>query len=614
MVTASSDLEKESVCHDPKHASEAPECPGVHSHEAQHGNVRSNMDEGKPCPCQPISATHARMNDRIAKGKGGNITASIVPPDHFSRKSLDPANGAPMAMQITAFSANGGVTGFETNKSSDLLPSLKRPVEEDEGFPTKKAKLDHRRAPDRARQDEEHHQGDDPQASMQHAVMFESPIANTKTCWIAHENEVMFPFAVSTESTIGQVVCAEAKVQHLWNHGDHPFKPVNGEGVQLLVSEIMPDHQLLIVQPRHDMGGLKDKPCLDGMRCSRALWHEKGWVAMDEMTFYLQTVQVSGTAVTTSPVDLRHETEGPRILADWILRAIERTQESMQMRIVTVGLFKSHWFPIMVEVVDDNFTITTTHDMTSEVTAWIKAEMLEEYPHVNGTHMPHEFANDCGFQTIAWIINQALDPDRNRAISPDEAESWRKNFAHHLVLSGTQDQSVYALALGGTSDHHLPALRELEKHGVNSNRSSQAAQTLAQKLGVEVIQRTLQSPKPCQDLKARASHLKPTFRIVLSEELQASIDSKVASGQAVGRKQHKAKQSKPQEPQRLIADQVQVPNTIFQQADGVLLQQISLSQFKAQCKGIACVSFDDAAPLLAVESATHTGRPRFDCA
>ena len=176
---------------------------------------------------------------------------------------------------------------------------------------------------------------------------------------------------------------------------------------------------------------------------------------MDEMTFYLQTVQVSGTAVTTSPVDLRHETEGPRILAYWILRAIERTQESMQMRIVTVGLFKSHWFPIMVEVVDDNFTITTTHDMTSEVTAWIKAEMLEEYPHVNGTHMPHEFANDCGFQTIAWIINQALDPDRNRAISPDEAESWRKNFAHHLVLSGTQDQSVYALALGGTSDHHF---------------------------------------------------------------------------------------------------------------------------------------------------------------
>ena len=615
MTSVASGLQNASVRRETKHASDAFADLGVDSREAQHGNVRSDMDERQPLSGPSVSTTKAKMNDRIAKGKGGYILASIAPHDQSLPTSINPVKEASQAMQITAFSTNGGVTGFETSKAPDSPPSLKRPVEESASNSTKRAKLDNPNAPDRVHQDGEHHQNEHQQISMQQVEPPESQIANTKTCWIAHENETMFPIAVSTESTIGQVVCAEAKFQHLWNHGDHPFKPVNGVGFQLSVSEIMPDHQLLIVQHGHNIGDPKGQPCLDGMKRSQALWHQKGWVAMDEMIFYLQTIHVSGTAVTTSPLDLRQETENPRILADWILTAVESAQESKQMKLMTAGLFKDHWFPIMVEVVNDNFTITTTYDMTPAVTAWIKAEMLDEYQQASGTHMPHAFANDCGFQTIAWIINQALDPDSNRAISPDEAESWRKNFAHHLVLSGAHDPPVYALPLGGTSDQHLPALRELlEKHGVNSNRSSQAAQALTQKLGADVIQRTLQSPKPWQDLKARASQLKPPFRIVLSEELQASIDSKIASGQAVGRKQHKAKQSKPQEPQRLIADQVQIPNTIFQQADGVLLQQISPSQFKAQCKGIACVSFDDATPFLQLKAPLTQEGPRFDCA
>ena len=123
-----------------------------------------------------------------------------------------------------------------------------------------------------------------------------------------------FPLPFQLSPPIGQVVCAEAKFQHLWNHGDHPFKPVNGVGFQLSVSEIMPDHQLLIVQHGHNIGDPKGQPCLDGMKRSQALWHQKGWVAMDEMIFYLQTIHVSGTAVTTSPLDSEARNRKPKNL------------------------------------------------------------------------------------------------------------------------------------------------------------------------------------------------------------------------------------------------------------------------------------------------------------
>eukprot|EP00435_Cladocopium_sp_Y103_P022083 s896_g5.t1 len=347
----------------------------------------------------------------------------------------------------------------------------------------------------------------------------------------------------------------------------------------------------------------KSPPSLEGLKRSQALWHQKGWVAFDEMSFYLATIQISGTAVTTKPLDLRAETENPRILAEWILDAIEATRDEATTTLMTGCLFDEHWFPLKLDLAQETFSITTTHDMTDHVSRWIQHELLEEYQHAQGTNMPSAFDNDCGFQTIAWIINQSLDPDSNRPLSPAEAESWRKNFAHHLVLTEMHDCLVSDLPLGGTNDQHMTALQNLlEQHGVNRNRSMQAAQSLTQKLGAEVIQRTLQSPKPWQDLKARASQLKPPIRIVLSEELQASIDSKIASGQAIGRKQHKAKHQKQPEPQRLIAEQVQIPGTIFQQADGTLLQQILPSQFKAQCKGISCVSIDDAIPFLQLKA------------
>ena len=341
------------------------------------------------------------------------------------------------------------------------------------------------------------------------------------------------------------------------------------------------------------------KPVVRGKTRLQALWAQKGWVAFDEMSFYLETVKLSEIACTTQPLDLRFEANNAMILTEWIIQALEIGMNTSFKTMMTACLAEDHWFPLKIDIEPDTFAITTTRDMTSHIARWIQEEFLEDYPEPKGTFMPSAFTNDCGFQTLAWIISQAWQPEGHNAMPSSEAVAWRTNFAEHLILQGHENTRVQVLPMGATSDKMLANLQTLlEQHGVSAHRSQQAAQALIQKIGEESIGQTLKAPRPWQDLKAKASQLTPPVRIVLSEELQASIERKLASGKTIGRKQNKTKQIKAQTPTQILADQVQVPNTIFQQTDGQLLSQISPSQFSPQCRGIACVNIHEAISFL----------------
>eukprot|EP00435_Cladocopium_sp_Y103_P072149 s282_g39.t1 len=142
------------------------------------------------------------------------------------------------------------------------------------------------------------------------------------------------------------------------------------------------------------------------------------------------------------------------------------------------------------------------------------------------------------------------------------------------------------------------------EHGVSQVRGHECADQIMSQLGHSTVQRILTAPKPWADLKARASLCKPPLRIVLPEELQTLIKSKMDGTTPVGRKNNKAKSQRPGPVDvRVRADQIMVPHAVFKQQDGQELSQLTSNQINATSKGILIVNYDDALPYFAIQQA-----------
>ena len=110
--------------------------------------------------------------------------------------------------------------------------------------------------------------------------------------------------------------------------------------------------------------------------------------------------------------------------------------------------------------------------------------------------------------------------------------------------------------------------------------------------------KTLQAPRPWQDLKSNANAQTPTIQLVHSDELKQMIDNRLKNGKQMGNKQNKlVMQKKPPASFQLNASQIQVPPGIFQQTDGTHLQQLKTMQIQQNAQGFAVVNANEAKPF-----------------
>ena len=450
---------------------------------------------------------------------------------------------------------------------------------------------------------------------LQIAVYADEYVQEKIIVWIGLEGEPLYQVRTDPDATIGQIVQAEVALSQLPAF----MKPLSAVGSELSLGDIAVDCQIILVRPIGDdthsrcpcTGSRFTPPNVVGLPRNVALWNQLGWVAVDEMTFYLSSIHQACNACTTSPLVLAHTPGDSRILGRWIVQACELVSQTEHTKIATACLIDRHWFPILLDFDEDKVHVTVSPEMHSQIQSLIQdAFESEEYPscigQVRAQVVPTSFAADCGFQTLAFILHH-LRGDQTVPMPPSEAIEWRILFAQHLMNFHRHAEKVSQLELGGTFDHatHAELRKLLEEHGVQQQRSQAAARHLITVLGQVTIASILKSPKPWKDLKARSNQCQPPIQLVLADALQAQIEKRQKEGKSFGSKHTKAKQSKPKQnplPELLLkADQIKMPDGIWKQEDNTVLKQINTHQVQSRQKGIAVMTLEEAQPYLQLQ-------------
>ena len=430
--------------------------------------------------------------------------------------------------------------------------------------------------------------------------------------WIGHENQSLQKVSFKGSPTIGQATQAEAKLLGLSQHQSS----LTAMGSCQSIAKEIAHEQVLLIRPIgtfnkneckrvHMQAAICENqlpPDLHHLNRLDALWHQMGWVALDEMTFYLAKVMEHFKVMTSIPVIL-DKIEPHLIWGKWILQASEIAAAANQSyKVSTVCLHDHHWFPLRIEVMEGSIVITTT-PIDSDFIHDLSKKAFGNYDFVIQTFdIHHKFPVDCGYQSIAWIISLHSEQTNQAWFEEEQALQWKQIFSQHLIEHGVADQPCIGIKLGGMNPNLVfgDLQKLLEQHGVKSQRSSTHAQHIISKLGLQAVIQTLQAPRPWQDLKAKANATTPSIQLVQSDELKQMIDNRLKNGKTMGSKQTKegpSAQKRAPVTFRLNPSQIQVPAGIFQQTDGTKLQQLTIMQVQQNAQGFAVVSADEARPF-----------------
>eukprot|EP00438_Fugacium_kawagutii_P008724 Skav216390 [mRNA] locus=scaffold1241:366023:371056:+ [translate_table: standard] len=572
-------------------------------------------------PANPHAHSLTIISSSAVKGKGVGHNAQRVriamPTASQELTAAESELDAMLRAALPALDAppsNGGVRGFEAPPAH----GTKRPGFHDRPDSPKQAKTiietiadSSEHASDSGAGAEAHESHDEPNKvhadAAQHMtttaphedqpeVMHDEDVVPGPTVRIGMYGHTLVSVAFQKDTTVGQAMMAEQRINQAMH--DITCKATNGVGAFLPVTQTLVPNQVVIVKSQ-------EPQIANTIWYSRQeyLWMQEGAVADDEMEFYLDHLHHKFPCVDPNPVLVQAQEDDFPAFEQWLGAQIDfRLNNDHDHETGKVFWYQQYWFPALFRFAEDAIHVSTTPDMQVFFTHWLNHALGSETFTMTFTPAPSQFSNDCGFQSIAWLINQ-LGHTEHYTLSATEAFAMRTDFEEHLSHLTQEEANRWPLVLGGTThDQAKTALIQmLKQHGVQPSRSDECAGNLIHHIGLKGIQQALGSSKPWADLKSRASQLKPPIRIVLHHELQEMIAHKASQGKQIGSKQTKKKQAV-QAPAIIDASEVQVPAGVFQQEDGQALSQISPQQFHGQCRGIAIVNVNEALPFFKLQA------------
>eukprot|EP00438_Fugacium_kawagutii_P010542 Skav214539 [mRNA] locus=scaffold410:584330:588988:+ [translate_table: standard] len=372
-------------------------------------------------------------------------------------------------------------------------------------------------------------------------------------------------------------------------------------------SEVCPG-QFIMIDPRipchcpKTAAHVGPSPMLKHMSRSAALWQQQGWVAVDEMAYYMKAVCHDAPRSNFGVINLIDDEDFTETFTEQILQAAQAAKEDPQepRRAIAV-LHEHHWTPIMLQATrgKEAIAFTTTPDMKESFRAMINKHVGNEDFQFFTKPIPRDFPADCGFQAVAWLLGicHQYEPE---PMTVHQAGQWRALFHRELVYRNhDQDMLDKPLPLGGAKQAKEQLVQLLTQHGVANTRGSECADHLIHTLSLATIQQILQSPRPWQDLKARASMHRPPVRIVLADELKQQIAARAGSKKPIGRKQNKLKSEGQSKPTLLIPpEQIIIPHAVFKQDDGQEVGQITMQELGPKSRGVWVASVQEALPYL----------------
>lgn len=423
---------------------------------------------------------------------------------------------------------------------------------------------------------------------------------------VAKQGAALTPIVIPIGTTACQLTIAEQKLGTM----TQPIAVTTAMGEYVKQLDVLQPDQFIILHdgsetPKHF--GLKCPckgevipPSLSNAKRDILLWQQLGWVALDEMNYYISMVGEQSPDKVHAPLAISDNSDDPICPLQFILDLAHHTQNKQVGKVGSAILYRHHWSPIMIVNTGESFEVHTTHGFAKDIAQWSQVAWKEKSVPIYGHDIASVFPADCGFQTIGWLYQHVNGT--HAVVNGHTAGEWRGRFHRFLESEGIAEEFISnPLAIGG-----MAVIDDLQKmvqeHGVKPNRSRECADAVLQKLGTSAVQQIMKSPKPWADLKARTNALSPPLRIVTSDELQDMIKNKVQQGGSLGRKSNKVKTQhhKNQDKFHLRADQIVVPPSVFRQEDGTELQQISSTQISTDSQGIVVTNIDEAIPYFSL--------------
>ena len=421
------------------------------------------------------------------------------------------------------------------------------------------------------------------------------------------------PFVVRLQSgtSVGDIIRAEKAC----GMQGHDVKITDAVGTFVTWDTLPSPMQQLYL---HDMAVYKQHTCaeisgpvwsLDSwqpIERIRVLHQQEAWVASDEMQFYLTTFASTGQAASYPPFVDAKSVFAPKFTIDfhtWVQDTLENN--SMDAILVSAVLCQNHWHPWVVMHTATGTVVLTTDQIHKLAPSNLSCTRVV-------VKLPQVFNADCGFQTVGAVtaIPSKADlkfdgsPYCPDPVSVNSAIALRSAFETHLLCSDKAQASVVAatMAFGGMlGDAPEVALQKLLiEHGVPREVAASRATTVITHLGNSQVIQALRSSKPWATLKAVANHHTPKVQLVLPSELVAVIKERAQSGKPFGDRNRKDKrrENPPTPPVVLQAEDVTIPDGLFQQGDGQPVRQISLSSIGPTASGIVVVRASQAVPYL----------------
>ena len=420
---------------------------------------------------------------------------------------------------------------------------------------------------------------------------------------------------VHPDATVGSITVAEEACGVM----KQPIRANTSTGRPLPLGSTTKPYQQVFLRSMTDCGivhscpdGVMPAPLMEYVLCPRiqALYHQEGWVAKDEIEFYLNMIVCSSQArvgqIMTMP-EFTEDEEIEPLLQRWLCNCAPA--DATPGIIVTVLWVDNHWFPVAITLQEGVITIATTPGGSD----WIRIAARGLGAHITVHEIPCQstFPNDCGFQAVGWLMSAVFDSDflmphhRVKPITPAQADTWRNLFERHLLTTNKAELNCFpgAIIYGGANAGEITTqlVELLKQRGVPETVAADRAQIVIDKLGRQPVSRAFRTMDPWRELKQLANQATPKLQIVLPSELQDVIQAKAKEGGKIGDKTKKAKhESKPKKSLQILASDVSIPEGVFCDRLQQPLQQVSFAGMGPEARGIVVLNAEQAVPYMRI--------------
>ena len=301
-----------------------------------------------------------------------------------------------------------------------------------------------------------------------------------------------------------------------------------------------------------------------------------------------------------------------------LLSAWLRSQPVKPTAILGLVMFAGHWTPFMWTWTP-SCMIAASWDVPGspppEFSTLHMALALAVGSRTYTAHIVHrKFATDsfCGICALRFLDSMI----RGKMLPTDLSECQylhsvgRSLFVAHLeTLTEVPRAWMFGAGLDAKASERLHNL--LLEHGVDPGQVTARSNLLLQAIGVSTAQKALTGGQPWRSLKQAANSCKPSFQLVLPEELELSVQKKADQGGLRGKRKKapgppKA-QPKHEAPAALDPVKLSIEEESFVAPDGTVLSQLQMTDIGPLAAGVVLTSLDEAGAYLKASQLVSQG-------